>query len=204
MSKYDSDSEENLFQPGSNDTVLANRLRISEADEMDEVERILLVKLYKKLFMGNDVADSICFQDVLGWHRQWLGNVYSWAGKLRTSNIGKDGFQFASPLRFEQLIGEFEQSYLRVFPSLSTFSDEELVQHIARSHVEFILIHPVRDGNGRLSRLLIDMMAYQAGLGLQDYSLWDENKVFYFRSIQAGVGGDYQHICTLVRDILFD
>ena len=204
MSKYDSDSEENLFQPGSNDLVLANTLGITDSEEMDEVERMLLVKLYNKLFIDNEAADSICFQDILGWHRQWLGNIYPWAGKLRTSNIGKGGFQFASPLRFERLIAEFEQRYLKEFSSLDRFTDEELIQHIAQSHVEFILIHPVRDGNGRLSRLLIDMMTYKAGLGLQDYSLWDENKEFYFRSIQAGVSGDYQHICRLVRDILSD
>ena len=68
--------------------------------------------------------------------------------------------------------------------------------------MEFILIHPYREGNGRLSRLLMDVCAVQAGFDVLDYEIWDENKEFYFKSIQAGVSGDYQHIERLVRDIL--
>lgn len=73
---------------------------------------------------------------------------------------------------------------------------------MAKSHVEFILIHPFREGNGRMSRLLMDVLATQAGFGPLDYSLWDQHKDFYFGSIQAGVTGDYQHMERLVRDIL--
>jgi fido (protein-threonine AMPylation protein) len=45
----------------------------------------------------------------------------------------------------------------------------------------WILIHPFREGNGRLSRLLCDVLAVLAGKGLLDYSLWDEHKAFYFK-----------------------
>ena len=48
----------------------------------------------------------------------------------------------------------------------------------------------------------MDVMAVQAGFQPLDYTLWDENKEFYFRSIQAGVSGDYQHLMRLVRDVL--
>lgn len=105
-------------------------------------------------------------------------------------------------MQFDRLISDFEKDYLSQFPLLPEYSDERLVQFLAKSHVEFILIHPMRDGNGRLSRLLIDMMANKAGLGLLDYSLWDQNKEFYFRSIQAGMTGDYRHIARLISDTL--
>ncbi|MCQ8105303.1 hypothetical protein NP590_14405 [Methylomonas sp. SURF-2] len=59
-----------------------------------------------------------------------------------------------------------------------------------------------REGNGRISRLLMDVMATQAGYEPLDYSLWDEHKDFYYKSIQAGHAGDYQHIGRLVSDIL--
>lgn len=42
----------------------------------------------------------------------------------------------------------------------------------------------------------------KAGKGTLDYSLWDEHKDFYIKSIQAGVNRDYQHIERLVRDII--
>lgn len=58
--------------------------------------------------------------------------------------------------------------------------------------VELILIHPFRDGNGRLARLLADVMAVQAGHGLLDYSPWDQDRQKYFAAIQRGMAGEYQ------------
>lgn len=78
------------------------------------------------------------------------------------------------------------------------------MRYLAESHVEFILIHPFREGNGRLSRLLCDVLSVQAGTGVLDYSLWDEHKEFYFRAIQAGMLGNYSPMMQLVRDILPD
>lgn len=70
--------------------------------------------------------------------------------------------------------------------------------------MEFILIHPFREGNDRLSRLLFIALSVQAGIGLPDYSLWHEHKAFYFRAIQAGVSGNYKPMMQLVNDILPD
>lgn len=58
-------------------------------------------------------------------------------------------------------------------------SNENVIDYLAESHVDFILIHPFREGNGRVSRLLLDVMA-----------------------IKAGVAGEYQHMQKLVRDAL--
>lgn len=44
-------------------------------------------------------------------------------------------------------------------------SEEQLIEAIAITHVELILIHPFREGNGRLSRLLADVMAVQEVTG---------------------------------------
>jgi len=49
---------------------------------------------------------------------------------------------------------------------------------------------------------LMDVMAVKAGLQPLDYTLWDENKEFYFIAIQAGRDGDYRHIARLVGDVL--
>lgn len=61
---------------------------ITVPEELDDVESELLVQLYEKLFIENQAPDVLSFLDVLSWHRQWLGNVYLWTGKLRKSNIG--------------------------------------------------------------------------------------------------------------------
>lgn len=203
MTKYETDSIEAQYQLGSEKLVLANKLAIVDVAEMDDVEAILLVKLYEKTFtMAAPEDDVFSFQNVANWHRQWLGNVYEWAGKIRSIDMGKGGFQFMSPLQIEKNIRLFEDEYLSRFNNLPEMTDGEFVSFIAQSHVEFILIHPFREGNGRVSRLLMDFLCSKAGKGTLDYSLWDEHKDFYFKSIQAGVNREYQHIERLVRDII--
>lgn len=202
MSKYKIDTEEAQFQPGSNDRVLINKLGVIDPSEMDDIESELLLKLYEKTFLDSSIAESLSFESVVGWHRQWLGNVYEWAGKIRSANIGKGGFQFASASQLESLINNFEKQYLERYQLLADAEREAHVQFLSESHVEFILIHPFREGNGRISRLLMDSIAVEFGYGLLNYTLWDENKEFYFRSIQAGVSGDYQHLARLIRDVL--
>ena len=204
MSRYDIDSSEVLYEPGSNDLVLTNKLNIIDSSEIDDAESVLLLKLYEKVFLDSPIADSLTFSDILKWHRQWLGNLYGWAGKIRSYNIGKANFQFASASLLNSLINNFEEKFLNRFHQLEHLKREELVKYIAISHVEFILIHPVREGNGRLSRLLVDMMSRKAGYGLLDYSLWDNNKEYYFKSIQAGANHEYQYMQRLVRDVLPD
>ncbi|MFN4865770.1 MAG: Fic family protein [Cyanobium sp.] len=61
-----------------------------------------------------------------------------------------------------------------------------LVSGLAEVHLEFVLIHPFREGNGRIARLLMDVMACQAGIGPLDYSAWDQDRETYFGAIRAG------------------
>ena len=70
---------------------------------------------------------------------------------------------------------------------------------MAVTHVEFVLIHPFREGNGWLSRLLADVMAVQAVGDPLDYSAWDADKEGYFAAIQAGLSGDYAPMKRLVE-----
>ncbi|WP_319536874.1 Fic family protein [uncultured Vibrio sp.] len=202
MNRYEIDSSETRYEPGSEDKVLANKLGIISSEEMDDVEAILLTKLYEKIFVEDNAELTLTFTDIAGWHRKWLGNVYEWAGMVRNVDMGKGGFQFTSPLQLGRCIELFEQDYLSKFEAIPDMSIEELVSYLARSHIELILIHPFREGNGRISRLLMDVMCNKAGLGLLDYSLWDKHKEFYIASIQAGVAHEYQHMERLVRDLI--
>lgn len=202
MVKYDINSVEGEYQPESNNKVLKNLLDITKVEDMNDAETALLLKLYEYLFDDNRLNGQVDVDSISEWHRKWLGNIYQWAGELRLVNMGKEGFEFASALQVPHLLKEFDRSLLSKSEALEKFDRETLVDYLAKVHVEFILIHPFREGNGRLSRLLLDVLAYKAGYLPLDYSLWDENKVFYFKSIQAGVMGDFQHIKRLVRDVL--
>ncbi|KLR12386.1 cell division protein Fic [Enterobacter hormaechei subsp. hormaechei] len=184
--------------------MLANKLGIVDEQEMEALESGLLLMLYEQLFIEGQPPAELAFEHISGWHRQWLGNVYDWAGRLRNANLTKDGFQFAAADRISLLLDGFEKQFLSRSGELKSLARLELVSYLAVCHVEFILIHPFREGNGRLSRLLCDVLSVLAGKGLLDYSLWDEHKAFYFKAIQAGVSGNYSPMIQLVNDILPD
>lgn len=77
MVKYDINSVEGEYQPNSNESVLLNRLAITMVEEINEVETLLLLKLYEHLFAGGEELNAkIQFTSIAEWHRQWLGNVY--------------------------------------------------------------------------------------------------------------------------------
>ena len=160
------------------------------------------LQLYNYIFANEFSIEQLSFQDIMDWHRKWLKPIYSWAGNLRTVDMSKGDFRFAAAQFLSKQIKPFEREFLYSYGQLNAMDTETLISFLAKSHVDFILIHPFREGNGRISRLVMDVMATQAGYEPLDYSLWDKHKNFYFGSIQAGVAGDYQHIERLVRDIL--
>ena len=70
-------------------------------------------------------------------------------------------------------------------------------------HVELILIHPFRDGNGRISRLLANLMAMQAGLPPLDFTgIKGRRKQEYFHAVQAGLMGDYAPMIKVFNSVV--
>lgn len=200
--RYDTGgNEEAQFEPGSNDRVLANKLGISDAAEMNDVETDLLNQLYEDILRSTEADTVMTAADVCEWHRRWLGNVYVWAGRYRTLNMGKGGFQFAASGQVPRLMDKLDEEVLSVRTPCAGMSEDQLAEAIAVVHVELILIHPFREGNGRLSRLLASVMATQAGRRQLDYTSWDERKADYFAAIQAGMT-DYEPMKDLVRRAL--
>lgn len=200
MSRYDVHSAEAQMQPGGEEGVLLNTLGLLTKQDIDDAETELLAALYQRVF--DDFPENLSVAMLIHWHKQWLGNLYSWAGQLRGVNMSKGNFHFAAAAQIPRLLDDYEQNYFGTFDSLADMDDEDVILFLAQSHVEFILIHPFREGNGRLSRLLMDVLSVKAGFQPLDYELWDKNKEFYFRSIQAGVNGDYRHLERLISDVL--
>ena len=76
MTKYDVDSSETQFQPGSNDMVMFNLLNIVDPKEMDDVEVILLTKLYEKVFEANfPEVINFSFKNISTWHSGWVTSM---------------------------------------------------------------------------------------------------------------------------------
>jgi cell filamentation protein len=191
-SRYEVTGQQAMFEPGSGNRVLANKLGIVSPRDMDEAELVLLQKLYESVLRKHLPRGRITLAHLRTWHRRWLGNVYPWAGQIRSVNMSKDGFPFAPAAQLPRLLNEFDQHCLQRFTPCHAFEPERLVEAIALTHIEFILMHPFREGNGRISRLLADVMAVQAGRELLDYSSWEANRSDYIAAIQAGLSRNYE------------
>lgn len=80
-------------------------------------------------------------------------------------------------------------------------SIDELLYALSSVHVELCLIHPFREGNGRIARLLCDVMAIQAEIGPFDYTAWDKRPDEDFAAIRAGQGRDLEPMQQLFRRV---
>ena len=190
------------FQPGSNDLVLANKLGIQSVEDMDDLELELLQRLYEEVLVKHLPNRVLTVEDLKTWHRRWLGNVFEWAGQERSVNMGKDGFMFAASAQIPRLLADFERSCLARWTPCHDMETDALVDAIAITHVEFILIHPFREGNGRLSRLLADVMAVQSGRLPLDYSTWNTDRPAYYQAIHQGLQMEYAPMKWLVAQAL--
>ena len=163
--RYDvSDLREGQFEPGSNELVLRNKLGITSVDDMNGAETAALASATEEFINLYDAQRRFTADDIRDMHRRWLGNIYDWAGEYRQVNLGKGGFQFASAHLIPRLMAEFENGPLRVHTPCKTAKVSAIAAALAETHVELVLIHPFREGNGRISRLLCVLMALQAGL----------------------------------------
>lgn len=187
------DMEEGEFEPGSKCRVLKNLVSIKKKKEMDELEFGELARVLDDSLDFYDSHFAFTSAELCRLHKCWLGAIYSWAGSYRQVNMSKDGFPFAAARLIPSLMSRFEKNQLNKYTPCH-FSDlNEIIEALAIVHVEFILIHPFREGNGRMGRLLASIMAVQAGLPLLDFSgIRGKKKLEYFAAVQAGISNNYE------------
>ena len=197
--RYKAMGSEASSQPGSSDSVLRNKAGITSSTEMNDAELALLLQLYEYLMDDAFPERGLRISDLMEWHRLWLGNLYDWAGQERRVNLAKGDFHFASAAQIPRLLNTYDQDFLQRFTPCFDMDAPTLSEAIAACHVELILIHSFREGNGRLSRLLADVMAVQAGREPLDYSRWDADKPSYFTAIRCGMDRNYAPMRELVN-----
>lgn len=195
------------FEPGFNEEVLANYLGITFKEDMEELEKEELDRTIlsaEKLFKINYQFSA---EDLCALHEEWLGDIYPVAGRYRTVTMSKDGFLFAAPEQIPRLMKEFEKNYLAQYTPCNSKDIDEIANMLAIVHIEFVLIHPFREGNGRLARLLSSLMATQAGLPPLDFEFIDQNVNMegfkkYINAIHLGVDRDYSLMKNLFKNII--
>lgn len=201
--RYAIDGSEGAFEPGSHGRVLANRLGINRVRDMQIAETQGLLALTDALLDEVHAEQRFTVADLCTWHRRWLGGIYPWAGEYRQVNMGKGGFQFASAHLVHRLMTEFDRDVLAALTPCNGMDDVNLLAALARTHAELILIHPFREGNGRLARLLNTLMALQAGLPPLDFDgLRGQKKRDYIAAIHAAMSCDYRPLESVFAEVL--
>ena len=193
-------------EPGSRGRVLANRLGICRKGDMDKAEYDLFLMVQKKYLsrISNDTrftARLLCQM-----HRDWLGEIYGWAGKYRSVELEKGDFRWP-PARFVSTNMEaFEKGLLRKYTPCLKAPLPKIARQIAEVHAELLLIHPFREGNGRLARWLADLMALQAGLPMPSYGFTGRGskarKENYLEAVKRGYLGDYEALASVFLEAI--
>ena len=128
--------------------ILKNKLGINNPLELArEEEKITKIKA-KQLF-EEGILDSFeigTFKGLSEIHKYLLEEVYEFAGKIRTENISKSNFRFASAMYLEEALKKVDQMPQTNF--------DEIIE----KYIEMNIAHPFREGNGRSTRIWLDMI----------------------------------------------
>ncbi len=202
--KYDvSGLLETEFEPGSRRRVLRNLLGVKSKRAMDQKEaqeQLRALNEISKLFDENH-----CFtaRDIREIHKIWLGRIYPWAGQYRQVNLNKCGFEFARAMVIPANMEEFEKGSLRKRTPCRFKSREQIVEALAVVHTELVLIHPFREGNGRMARLLSILMGWQAQLPTLNFaSIAGKRKKEYFAAVRAGIARNYKPMEAIFEAVI--
>ncbi len=194
---------EDQYMPGSDGKVLKNLLNVTTTQEIGRVETEFLFVLTDQLLDEFDREKCFSTADLMEMHRRWLGQLYGWAGTYRQVLMSKGKFMFAAPAHIPLLMDEFQEELLEKYTPCIFSSKQEVVAALAIVHTELILIHPFREGNGRLARLLATLMALQAGLPPLDFSGFEqERQEEYFTAVRYGLGRNYNPMEKIFMDVV--
>ena len=125
-----------------------------------------------------------CLQQI---HAYLFGGLYDFAGQIRTKNISKGGFTFANCMHFPATLQTIERM------------QENTFDEIMDKYVEMNVAHPFMEGNGRSTRIWLDLMLKRSLKRCVDWSQIDKNE--YLSAMRESVS-DSTHIKALVKPAL--
>lgn len=170
---------------------------------MDRAEGQEQVRAFEELTGLYGCAHRFTAADVCRMHKVWLGGIYSWAGKYRQVNVKKGEFSFAAAAQIPKLMKDLETGVLARYSPCRPASTASLAAALAEVHVELVLIHPFREGNGRVARILAVLMGLQAGLpALYFDKLSGRKREHYFAAVRAGLDREYEPMARLFTAVI--
>ena len=143
---------------------LENKLNIKDSTELARMEEKLSKKKAAELFETGylDSYEAGSFHMLAAIHKYLFDEIYEFAGKVRTVNLAKGNFRFAPVMYLQAALEQIEK-----MPQ-STF--EEIIE----KYVEMNIAHPFREGNGRSTRIWLDIMLKRELNRVIDWSAVDK------------------------------
>ena len=122
-------------------------------------------------------------------HAYIFGGLYDHAGQIRTVNLSKGGFMFANALYLDETLRTIENM------------PENTFALIVQKYVEMNIAHPFREGNGRTTRIWLDLILKKNLLKCVDWSQIDKTE--YLEAMKRSVV-DANKIFALLQNALTD
>lgn len=167
--------------------VLKNKLGITDPIKLQVIETQNLLKAYEKSAEKYSENHRFTDQDVCILHKWFLGDIYKWAGTYRAVDLSSDGIRYCHAAYLNDNMKSFGNMLSDRTPFSPHWTKDEIVRNVAEIHGELVIIHPFRDGNGRVTRLLCDLLLMQAEYNPMETDLFysEEFVEKYHRAIQA-------------------
>ena len=139
---------------------LQNKLGITDSAELAKISKKKAVELFESDELKKYRAGT--FEMLAFIHRYLFSEIYDFAGKMREVNLAKGNFRFAPVMYLKAAVENVER-----MPQ-STFDE------IIEKYVEMNIAHPFREGNGRSTRIWLDLILKKELNKVIDWSLVDK------------------------------
>ena len=160
--------------------ILDNKLGITNQIELARAEEKISKQKAKQLFDSGDInkVEIGTFKGLSFIHNYLFVDIYSFAGIMRTVNISKDDFRFA-PLMYLE-------ASLKHIDSMAQGNFDEIIE----KYVEMNIAHPFREGNGRATRIWLDLILKKEIKQVIDWNKIDKDE--YLSAMKRSVVKDIE------------
>lgn len=160
--------------------ILQNKLNIDNQVELAKTEEKISKQKAKQLFDTQDIqkVEVGTFKGLAFIHTYLFEDIYDFAGKIRDVNIAKDDFRFAPVMYLQKSLEHIDKMFQNSFDS------------IIEKYVEMNIAHPFREGNGRATRIWLDLILKKELQQVIDWNLVDKEE--YLSSMKRSVVKDVE------------